>query len=343
LFADDLTGFLKNDHSLIKFMGLVEAFGECSGLRINLDKSEVMILGNRGHCLLRNGIEIRNLKIKHSVKILGAHFTYDQRAKRKLNFDEIVTSVKQKLHIWRWRDLTIIGRIQIVETFIIPVFLYRASMICSDQEFVKELNKIIFEFIWRGKDKIKRSALIGDIRDGELKAPHLNSMIETQRIMCCKKLASDEPSSWKTVLLHNLKPVGGKLILGCSFEVKMLPLKLPPFYEDSLKNFAKCSVATNQCEELTENNELITKRKVRELNLTPLDLFRVVSVVNALPNEWRDLLKRSSHSDKRTFNPQDQIALSLNGQKTPINKAVSKTIYKELRNRVISTPSAQKK
>ena len=153
-------------------MELVEAFGECLGLRINLDKSEVMILGNRGHCSLRNGIEIRNLKIKHSVKILGVRFTYDQRAKRKLNFAEIVTSVKQKLHIWRWRDL--IGRIQIVKTFIIPVFLYRASMICSDQEFVEELNKIIFEFIWRGKDKVKRSALIGDIRDGELKAPHLN-------------------------------------------------------------------------------------------------------------------------------------------------------------------------
>ena len=110
LFADDLTGYLKNDHSLKKFMELVEAFGECSGLKINLDKSEVMILGNRGHCSLRNDIEIRNLKIKHSVKILGVHFTYDQRAKRRLNFDEIVTSIKQKLHIWRWRDLTIMGK-----------------------------------------------------------------------------------------------------------------------------------------------------------------------------------------------------------------------------------------
>ena len=82
---------------------------------------------------------------------------------------------------------------------------------------------------------------------------------------------------------------------------------------------------------------------MRELNLTPLDLFRLVSVVKALPSEWRDLLKRSSHSDKRTFNLQDQIVLNLNGQKTPINKAVSKTIYKEIRNRVISTPSTQKK
>ena len=36
-------------------------------------------------------------------------------------------------------------------------------MLSSDQEFVKELNKIIFEFIWKGQDKVKRSALIGDI------------------------------------------------------------------------------------------------------------------------------------------------------------------------------------
>ena len=78
---------------------MAEAFGECSGVRINHDKSEVMLLGNRERLSLRNDSEIKNIKIKHSVKILGVHFTYDSRAKRKLNFDEIVTSVKQKLHI----------------------------------------------------------------------------------------------------------------------------------------------------------------------------------------------------------------------------------------------------
>ena len=66
-----------------------------------------------------------------------------------------------------------------------------------NREFVKDVNKIIFDFIWKGKDKIKRSALISDIEDGGLKAPHLDSIIETQRILCCKKLASDQPSDWK--------------------------------------------------------------------------------------------------------------------------------------------------
>ena len=126
LLADDLTGFLMNDISLQEFL-------EFSGLTINHDKSEVMLLGNSVRPSLRNDTEIKNLEIKNSVKILGVHFTYDSRAKRKLNFDEIVTSIKRKLHIWRWRDLTIFGRIQIDKTFIIPIFLYRASMVCCDQ------------------------------------------------------------------------------------------------------------------------------------------------------------------------------------------------------------------
>jgi len=118
LFADDLTGFLRNYFSLAKFIELVEVFGDCSGLRINPEKTEVLLLGNRAYVSERNYTEINNLKIKHSVKILGVHFTYDIRAKRKLNFDEVITSIKQKLRIWRWRDLTIISRIQIVKTFL---------------------------------------------------------------------------------------------------------------------------------------------------------------------------------------------------------------------------------
>ena len=108
------------------------------------------------------------------------HFTYDLRAKQKLNVDELISSIQQELRIRRWRELTIIGRLQIVKTFIIPIFLYRASLISVNREFVKDVNEIIFDFIWKGKDKIKRVALISDIEDGGLKAPHLESIIETR-------------------------------------------------------------------------------------------------------------------------------------------------------------------
>ena len=50
---------------------------------------------------------------------------------------------------------------------------------------VTEANRIIFVFIWKGKDKVKRVSLVGDIKDGGLKAPHLESIIKTNRIMLC--------------------------------------------------------------------------------------------------------------------------------------------------------------
>jgi len=121
-----------------------------------------MLKGNCSSTLQQDNSVPCNLKIKKVVEILGVHFTHDLRAKQKLNVDELISSIQQKLRILRWRDLTI----QIAKTFIIPIFLYRASLIPVNGEFVKDVNKIIFDFIWNGKDKIKRTALISDIEDG---------------------------------------------------------------------------------------------------------------------------------------------------------------------------------
>ena len=43
--------------------------------------------------------------------------------------------------------MTIIGRIQIVKTFVIPMLMYRADSICIDKEGIIEANKIIFNFM----------------------------------------------------------------------------------------------------------------------------------------------------------------------------------------------------
>ena len=214
-----------------------------AGLVIKRDKSEILLLGNSFPASPNlNHTPFKDLKIKNSVKILGVYFTYDRRLRRKLNFDEITKTIKDKLRIWKWRDLTIIGRIQLVKTFIIPTFLYCASLICMDKKFVNEVNKLIFDFIWKGKDKVKRCVLVGDMHeDGGLKAPHLDSVIKTQRMLCCKKLASEDLSSWKIILLHYLKPLS--FILGCNFDVKKLPIKLLGFYEECLKDFSRCSAA----------------------------------------------------------------------------------------------------
>ena len=111
----------------------------------------------------------------------------------------------------------------------------------TNKKVIKEANSIKYDFIWKGKDKVKRSSLISDIEHGGLKAPHLESIIKTQRILCCKKFASDQLSAWKTFLLHYLKPTGGKFILCCDFDMNKLPINLPKYHKECLQCFAECS------------------------------------------------------------------------------------------------------
>lgn len=113
-----------------------------------------------------------------------------------------------------------------------------------------EANRVIFDFIWKGKDKVKRSSLISDVEDGGLKAPHLESIIKTQRILRCKKFASEDVSSWKVFLSHYLKSVGNKFVLCCNYDVHMLPISLPRYYKERFECFAECSAAkqTKECD-----------------------------------------------------------------------------------------------
>ena len=53
----------------------------------------------------------------------------------------------------------------------------KASLIPVSSELIKEVNKEIYSFIWKGKDMVKCSALINDIEDGGLKMLDLESMI----------------------------------------------------------------------------------------------------------------------------------------------------------------------
>ena len=97
--------------------------------------------------------------------------------------------------MWKWRGLTLLGKIQIVKTFIKPKFLSKAALISVSNDLIKEINKLIYGFIWKGNDKIKRSALINDIDNGGLKMLDIESMISAQRVMALKKYFADGNSS----------------------------------------------------------------------------------------------------------------------------------------------------
>ena len=53
--------------------------------------------------------------------------------------------------------------------------MFRASVIPVSKELIKEANSVLYNFIWNGKDKVKRLALISDIEIGGLKMLDIQS------------------------------------------------------------------------------------------------------------------------------------------------------------------------
>ena len=74
-----------------------------------------------------------------------------------------------------------------------------------------------------------------------------------------------------------------------------------------------------------------------------MDAFRLVSLIDALPTQWRESLKSCIYTGDTPFNLRDEIKLRLSGQIVLLEKAYSKIVYKELRNRIVTPPTAKLK
>ena len=68
-------------------------------------------------------------EISSTVKILGVYFTNNYQRFCERNFECIVKSIKELLKSWSWRGLTLIGRIQLVKSFVITKILYRIALV----------------------------------------------------------------------------------------------------------------------------------------------------------------------------------------------------------------------
>ena len=101
--------------------------------------------------------DLNDHKICETIKILGVYFGYDGKQRNDLNQRQTLKSAKKSIHMWKWRNLSILGKIQIIKTFAIPKLMFRVSVIPIPNELVKEVNSIFYNFIWNGK--IKSSAV----------------------------------------------------------------------------------------------------------------------------------------------------------------------------------------
>ena len=57
-------------------------------------------------------------KIVSEMKVTGGVFTYDEAIFRNKNFSIPLSKIKKSFDMWKQRNLSLLGKIQIIKTFI---------------------------------------------------------------------------------------------------------------------------------------------------------------------------------------------------------------------------------
>ena len=236
MYADDITAFIKDDCSANHLFNLLNDFGACSGLKINISKTEGMWLGSL-KCNLGKRSPFNISWPEKYVIVLGVAFAYDPSVSYKINFEEKLAALKKILNQWTTRGLTLMGRICIIKTLAISKLVYNTSVLTTPPKFTSEVNDICFKFIWNFKpDKVKRNTFIGPIEKGGLNMVDFTMIDKSLKAAWVKRLYEAGDTKWCSLFSLATSQYGGSFLLECNFNAPDLNFAsyVPSFYKEIL-------------------------------------------------------------------------------------------------------------
>ena len=117
------------------------------------------------------------------VKILGVHFSYDEKNNNGLNFHHKLRKLQTKLDMWRARDLILFGRVVIIKSLGLSQIIHSVSNIEVPDSIAGAVRKNLFNFICKNtNDRIKRTTLYQNLEKEELRVTEIDLMCRSLRL-----------------------------------------------------------------------------------------------------------------------------------------------------------------
>ncbi len=147
LLADDMTLLLQYLTSVNNVLNMLAYFHKCSGLKINLDKSNAKYIDS----ITDGDYFPHDLSwIKTPFETLVISIVNNSDMNYKLNFQHRIVTLKSTLNIWKQRNLYMKGKIIILKTLALAPLIYVSSVIETPIKAIQEINIAIQNFIWDG-------------------------------------------------------------------------------------------------------------------------------------------------------------------------------------------------
>jgi len=214
-YADDTFLSLTDEGTSLKeAFNTIESFSKISGLLLNKEKTEILNINNR--------YNKDNAWLKDNVRLLGIILNKNVTTMIKNNFSSKIKEIQDCLKIWKMRNLSIIGKINIIKSLASSKLIHAMSVLPSPPEtFFKDLDKVLYQFIWNSKiDRIKRKTLIGTYINGGLNMVDCASQCKAlklkwlYKILHCKDEIEEE--FWLHWVTKNIPNIDIDYLLKCN-------------------------------------------------------------------------------------------------------------------------------
>lgn len=149
-FADDIMMMAKADrYSPIILKNLVDRFGSVSGLKINLQKSQIFFCGvndsMKNYLLQELGFSEGILPIRY----LGLPLIASKLSVRDCK--PILDKIRSRITSWSARLLTYAGRVTLVKSVLFHYQVFWSNIFLLPAKVLKQMDQMCRSFIWNGK------------------------------------------------------------------------------------------------------------------------------------------------------------------------------------------------
>ena len=150
-FADDMDVFsLANQKSIQAIMDELDRFHYQSGFTVSYEKTTLYRIGSLRH----SDAQMYNMSqyawSNKDINILGVTIAHEEIVQK--NYIPLIEKTKQTLNAWYNRGLSLIGKIQVINTLIASQFVYKMMVLPSiPVHIVKTVENIMRDFIWNNK------------------------------------------------------------------------------------------------------------------------------------------------------------------------------------------------
>ena len=222
-YADDITLILDGSREALALaLNLLEDFSKVSDLRLNNKKTEALWIGSSigNEQLILPGRDFKWPKSR--VKTSGLWLSVNPETSACLNYNEKIEKIRKTLSCWKYRRLTLLGRITVLKSLAASQLVYLLSPLPCNHHAINEINTLFYQFLWNGKgDKIKRKIMINDYCEGGLKMIDLVSFNKSLKTTWIKKyLDSTNNGKWKVFIDLALKNYGCKNVFTGNLNTK---------------------------------------------------------------------------------------------------------------------------